>query len=77
MWNIQNTSGTINTWSIGASGIVGVEYFPVKVFSLHAEYNVNLTYQQEKSESKVSTSSNESGASYYGSNNSGGTMGGH
>jgi hypothetical protein len=75
MWNIQNTSRTADTWSIGASGIVGAEYFPAKVFSLHAEYNVNLTYQQQKSESKMSTISNDGGANYYGSNGSGGSHG--
>ena len=75
MYTIGNTSGTANTWSIGASGIAGVEYFPAKVISLHAEYNVNLTYQQESSTSKTYSVNNYGGANYYGSNNSGGYHG--
>jgi len=48
--NDQITNTSTNTWSAGASGVVGVEYFPARVFSLHAEYGNNLTYQQQKTE---------------------------
>ena len=50
-WNTQNSETTSNSWSVGASAVAGVEYFPVRVFSLHAEYSVSLAYQQQKAES--------------------------
>jgi len=52
-WLNQTRSSTVRSWSAGASAVVGVEYFPVRVFSLHAEYSSNLTYEQSKNESNA------------------------
>jgi hypothetical protein len=74
-WTNQFTNTSVNSWSIGASAVVGVEYFPVRVFSLHAEYNNNLTYQQQKSESTTNSTNNNGSANAYGTNSSGITHG--
>jgi len=65
--NITNNSS--DTWSIGASGVIGVEYFPTRVFSLHAEYGNYLTYQSSKNKSTTREISN------YGITNTEGTDG--
>ena len=49
-WSKQTQTQISNSWSIGASALAGVEYFPTRLFSLHAEYDLYLTYQHEKSE---------------------------
>jgi hypothetical protein len=59
-WNIQNSSTTSNSWSVGASAAAGVEYFPVHVFSLHAEYGASLAYQQQKAEATSRSANNYS-----------------
>jgi len=74
-WTNQFTNTSNNSWSAGASAVLGVEYFPVKVFSLHAEYNNNLTYQEQKTKSTTNSTSNYSGANINGSNSSGSTHG--
>ena len=43
---------------LGASAVAGVEYFPVRVFSLHAEYSVSLAYQQQKAGSTSRSANN-------------------
>jgi hypothetical protein len=74
-WSNQFTNTSTNSWSAGASGVIGVEYFPMKVFSLHAEYNNNLTYQQQKTQGTTNSTSNYSSVNVYGSNSSGTTHG--
>ena len=60
VWTNQTTSGTTNSWSVGASAIAGVEYFPAKLFSLHAEYSVSLINQRLKTESTTQVLTNSS-----------------
>ena len=75
MWSNRITSTTAKAWSFGASAMVGVEYFPAKVLSLHAEYVANLTYQDGKTEGKTSSTYNYGSVNYNGSNSSGGYHG--
>ena len=57
-WNTDITINTSNTWSVGASALAGVEYFPVHVFSLHAEYGTSIAYQEQKTESASQSADN-------------------
>jgi len=65
----QITNNSTDTWSVGASGVIGVEYFPARVFSLHAEYGNYLAYQSSKNKSTTRNINN------YGSTDTRGTDG--
>jgi hypothetical protein len=65
IWTNETSTETSNTWSLGASAVAGVEYFPSKMFSLHAEYNSYLIFEQQKTES-TSQSTNNSNINYFG-----------
>jgi len=38
------------TWAVGASGLIGVEWFPARAISLHAEYGAEMRYSQVRQE---------------------------
>jgi hypothetical protein len=45
------TDGTGTTWSLGMTGVAGVEWFASKTISLHAEYGLTFGYYWAKNES--------------------------
>lgn len=47
--------GTATTWSLGLTGLLGVEWFASKSISLHAEYGIRLGYAWTKNESSGNT----------------------
>ena len=58
MWNTQNSETTSDSWSVGVRPLPEQKYFPVRVFSLHAEYSVSLAYQQQKAGSTSRSANN-------------------
>jgi opacity protein-like surface antigen len=58
-----NLDETKTGWSLGLTGLVGVEWFVSKSISLHAEYRISLGYSQEKREYNRTTIS-QTGKSY-------------
>jgi hypothetical protein len=43
--SVTVSSADAHTWGLGATGLLGVEWFAAKSLSLHAEYGVSLQYQ--------------------------------
>lgn len=60
----QIQSNDNHSWGIGASGVLGVEWFAAKSFSLHAEYGINLLYIWSESESSSQISYQPSNQRY-------------
>jgi len=58
-----NLDETKTGWSLGLTGLVGVEWFVSKSISLHAEYRISLGYSREKREYNRTTIS-QTGKSY-------------
>lgn len=46
------------TWSFGASGLIGAEWFASRRFSLHAEYGLSVRYSTETVSEKSKNSTN-------------------
>jgi hypothetical protein len=64
----STTEGTSTSWSVGLSGLAGVEWFASKTISLHAEYGISLGRYW---------SNNESTSSYQSQNHSSSTSEGN
>lgn len=58
-----SASNLSTLWSIGLSGVVGVEWFPQRRISLHAEYMSFLRYEWQKSEATSSQTGSTSKSS--------------
>jgi hypothetical protein len=43
-WTRLNYTNTTNQWALGVRGMVGVEWFPARWFSLHADYGEAIQY---------------------------------
>jgi len=48
-WTRLDYTNTTNQWALGARGILGVEWFPTRWFSLHADYGESIQYQWDSS----------------------------
>jgi hypothetical protein len=44
-WSRINSSDVSTQWALGARGVGGIEWFPVRWFSLRAEYSEGIQYQ--------------------------------
>lgn len=65
-WYLTSSSSNSTQWAAGATGSVGVEWFPGEWFSLRAEYGESLQYQWRSNSSTESTSyTNGHGPGYY------------
>jgi len=64
-----SNSSDANSWSLGISGLVGVEWFPARWLSLHADYEMVFQYRWLKTE--MASSQTHSSPPYpYGTNSS-------
>jgi opacity protein-like surface antigen len=56
----SSSEGKGTTWSVGLTGLAGVEWFVSQSISLHGEYGLSLGYFWSKGESTFSTTGNRS-----------------
>jgi len=66
----STSEGSATTWSLGLTGLAGVEWFVSQSISLHAEYGVSLGYSWIRNESKTDLSTQGSRSATEGSANS-------
>lgn len=62
--NYRKTDSYSRSWSVGALGLVGVEWFLVKHFSFHAEYRASFSYVESVME-QDRTETGSSGTRHY------------